>query len=259
MSGIDPLESTSESVDTMAFGKKLLKYSSPAGFVAVKAAENRADPEYQAAKQAKKEAKDAAKQAENETKDATRQAEQEAKAAEKAARVDLEASGVSVELIHTGNLPSLGLWSAVPARITFNADGIAIQQRSKMFANAGKFEVKCAFPWDEVEDVFVDGESHVTQRITATRVAVFGPLGILARKSKVKGKTSVIVYLRDKAKGRSGQLQFHKDREDKALVHRISKALDDYMPVDAGAAPTAEAIDIPEQIRNWLTFAIAAS
>jgi hypothetical protein len=43
MSGIDPLESASESVDTMAFGKKLLKYSSPAGFVAVKAAEKRAE------------------------------------------------------------------------------------------------------------------------------------------------------------------------------------------------------------------------
>jgi hypothetical protein len=43
MSGIDPLESASESVDTMAFGKKLLKYSSPAGFVAVRAAEKRAE------------------------------------------------------------------------------------------------------------------------------------------------------------------------------------------------------------------------
>jgi hypothetical protein len=119
-----------------------------------------------------------------------------------------------------------------------------------MFANAGKFEVKCAFPWEELEDVFVDGQSHVTQRITATRIAMFGPLGILARKSKVKGKTTVIVYLRDKAQGRSGQLQFQTDREDRALVHRITKALDEYMPVDPGAAPTAEAIDTPTQIRQ---------
>lgn len=211
----------------MAFSKKkLLKYTSPAGFAAIKAAEKRADPESQAAKQAQVDAKDA----------------------KKAGRVALEASGVTVELTHIGNLPALGLWSAVPARITINADGTTIQQRSKMFANAGKFDVKCAFPWDEVEDVFVDGQSHVTQRVTATRVAMFGPLGILARKSSVKGKTTVIIYLRDKTKGRSGELRFQKDTEDRPLVHRIGEALDKYMPVPE--APSVEAVDIPEQIRK---------
>lgn len=206
----------------MAFDKKkLLKYSSPGGFIAAKAVEKRADPEYQ-----------------------------EAKRAEQASQLDLQASGVTVELIHHGNLPSLGLWSAVPARITINASGITIQQRSKMFANAGKFEVKCAFPWEEVEDVFVDGRSHVMQRITATRVAMLGPLSVLARKSKVEGKTNMIIYLGDKTKGRSGQLVFQKDREDAALIHRISKALDDYMPGNGEAAPGDEAIDIPDQIQK---------
>lgn len=154
-------------------------------------------------------------------------------------------------MTHIGNLPSLGLWSNVPAGITINDHGITIQQRSKMFANAGKFEVKCAFFWDEVEDVFVDGQSHVIQRITATRVAMLGPLGLLARKSKVKGKTGVIVYLRDRTQGRSGELSFQKDGEDRALVQRISKALSDYMPADPAGAPGAEPPpDIPEQIRK---------